>query len=149
MAARCGTFFVDFYCTCFSMGDLGVQVFVRSSVHSSSVRPSVNIYPWCLVSATPLTVCTDQFETLHVFSSRYEDVHYFLLEGVGAGAPSTSPKFNLYFLSGLLSYCYVCWVLSDIVGEDGTGCFGFVDLHLRKHAYSNILKISPPKTESF
>ena len=40
-----------FFRTCFSMGDLGVQV----SVHPS-VCPSVNIYHWCLVSATPLTV---------------------------------------------------------------------------------------------
>ena len=52
-----------FCCTCFSMGDLGVQVSVRLFVHLSvrpsvrlSVRPSVNIYHGCLVSATPLTV---------------------------------------------------------------------------------------------
>ena len=103
-------------------GDLDVQV----SIHLS-VRPSVNIYTGCLVSATPLTVlyqsfwnfacvffmvwgcacgldiivrlffvifhpqcidsgyllwaqllrqfCTDHFETLHMFSSWYEDVH--------------------------------------------------------------------------
>ena len=39
------------YCrTCFSMGDLGVQVSVRLSVF-------VNIYPGCLVSATPLIQC--------------------------------------------------------------------------------------------
>ena len=50
--------------TCFSMGDLGVQVSIRLSI-----RPSVNIYPGYLVSATPL------FETLQVFSSLYEDVH--------------------------------------------------------------------------
>ena len=51
--------FVTFCRTCFSMGDLGVQVSVRPFVHPSvrpSVRPSVNIYPGCLVSATPLTV---------------------------------------------------------------------------------------------
>ena len=42
--------------TCFSMGDLGVQVSV-----CSSVRPSVNIYPACLVSATPLTVLYRSF----------------------------------------------------------------------------------------
>ena len=50
--------------TCFSMGDLGVQVSVRSSVRlfvRPSVRPSVNIYPWCLVSATPLTVLYRSF----------------------------------------------------------------------------------------
>ena len=44
------------YCrTCFSIGDLGVQVSVHLFVRPS-VRPSVNIYHWCLVSATPLTV---------------------------------------------------------------------------------------------
>ena len=60
------------------MGDLGVQVsvhlFVRLSVRPS-VRPSVNIYHGCLVSATPLTVFTDLFETLQMFSSWCEDVH--------------------------------------------------------------------------
>ena len=45
-----------FFRTCFSMGDL-------------------DVYPGCLVSATPRTVFTDVFETLHVFSSWYEDVH--------------------------------------------------------------------------
>ena len=40
-----------FCCTCFSMGNLGVQVSVRPSV-----RPSINIYPGCPVSASPLTV---------------------------------------------------------------------------------------------
>ena len=39
--------------TCFSMGDLGVQVLF--------VRPSVNIYHGCLVSATPLTVLYRSF----------------------------------------------------------------------------------------
>ena len=36
-----------------------------------SVRLSVNIYPGCLMSATPLTVLypSNPFETLHVFSS--------------------------------------------------------------------------------
>ena len=44
-----------FHCrTCFSMGDLGVQVSVRLFVRLS-VCPSVNIYHGCLVSATPLT----------------------------------------------------------------------------------------------
>ena len=52
-----GWFWSDPFCrTCFSMGDLGVQVSVRSSV-----RPSVNIYPGCLVSATPLTVLYRSF----------------------------------------------------------------------------------------
>ena len=46
--------------TCFSMGDLGVQVSVRASIRPS-VRPSVNIYPGCLVSATPLTVLYRSF----------------------------------------------------------------------------------------
>ena len=41
-----------YFCrTCFSMGNLGVQVSVHWSFCSS-----VNIYPGCLVSATPLTV---------------------------------------------------------------------------------------------
>ena len=51
-------------CTCFSMGDLGVQVSVRLSVCLSVcpfVRPSVNIYPGCLVSPTPLTVLYQSF----------------------------------------------------------------------------------------
>ena len=64
--------------TCFSMDDLGVQVsvclFVRPSV-CLSVRPSVNIYQGCLVSTTPLTVFTDLFETLQIFSSWCVDVH--------------------------------------------------------------------------
>ena len=46
--------------TCFSMGNLGVQVSVRSFV-SPSVRFSVNIYPGCLMSATPLTVLYGSF----------------------------------------------------------------------------------------
>ena len=37
--------------TCFSLGDLGVQVSVSPSVH-----PSINIYHRCLVNAAPLTV---------------------------------------------------------------------------------------------
>ena len=48
-----------FCCTYISMGDLGVQVSVRLSIRSSvcsAICPSVNIYPGCLVSATPLTV---------------------------------------------------------------------------------------------
>ena len=44
-----------FCCTCFSMGDLGVQVSIRLFVRPS-VCPSINIYHGCLVSATPLTV---------------------------------------------------------------------------------------------
>ena len=61
-----------FYCrTCFSSGDLGVQVSVSSSVRSS-IRQHL---PGCLVSATPLTVLYRSVETLHVFSSWYEDVH--------------------------------------------------------------------------
>ena len=46
-------------CTCFSMGDLSVQVSIRFFVHPS-VCPSVNIYPGCLVSAT-LTVLYQSF----------------------------------------------------------------------------------------
>ena len=45
--------------TCFSMGDLGMQVSIRLFVRPSvlpSVHPSINIYHGCLVSATPLTV---------------------------------------------------------------------------------------------
>ena len=42
--------------TCFSMGDLGVQVSIRLFV-----RPSVNIYPGCLVSATPFTALYQSF----------------------------------------------------------------------------------------
>ena len=38
------------------MGDLGVQISV-----CLSIRPSVNIYPGCLVSATPLTVLYQSF----------------------------------------------------------------------------------------
>ena len=45
------------YCrTCFSIGDLGVQVSVRPSICLS-----VNIYPGCLVSATPPTVLYRSF----------------------------------------------------------------------------------------
>ena len=54
-----GLFFITFCRTCFSMGNLGVQISVRLSVRPSvimSVCPSVNIYHGCLVSATPLTV---------------------------------------------------------------------------------------------
>ena len=50
--------------TCFSMGELSVQVSVRSSVRSSvrpSIHPSVNIYPGCFVSATLLTVLYRSF----------------------------------------------------------------------------------------
>ena len=58
---------------CFSMGDLGVQVSVRSSarplVHPSTFTLGV------LWAQLLLQFCTDLFETLHVFSSWYEDVH--------------------------------------------------------------------------
>ena len=47
--------------TCFSMGDLGVQVSVRLFV-----RPSVNIYHGCLVSATPLSFCRTCFSIADV-----------------------------------------------------------------------------------
>ena len=49
-------FFIVATILAFSMGDLGVQVSVRLSV-----RPSVKIYPGCLVSATPLTVLYRSF----------------------------------------------------------------------------------------
>ena len=39
--------------TCFSMGDLGVQVFVHLSIRQH--------LPWCVVSATPLTVLYRSF----------------------------------------------------------------------------------------
>ena len=46
------------------MGDLGMQVSIRSFVHLS-----VNIYHGHLVSETPLTVFfTNLFETLQMFS---------------------------------------------------------------------------------
>ena len=52
---------IGLFCrTCFSMGNLGVQVSIRPSVHPF-VPLSVNIYPWCLVSATPLTVLCQSF----------------------------------------------------------------------------------------
>ena len=47
---------------------------LRRASFRPSVRPSVNIYPGCLVSSTPLTVCNNHFEALHVFLW-YEDVH--------------------------------------------------------------------------
>ena len=52
------------------MGDLGVQI---------SVRPSVNRYTVCLVSAAPVTVLYRSFLTLQVFSSYYEDVHVIII----------------------------------------------------------------------
>ena len=55
--------------TCFSMGDLGVQVSIRSSFHPSIFTLGV------LWAQLVLQFCTDLFETLHVFSSWYEDVH--------------------------------------------------------------------------
>ena len=63
--------------TCFSMGDLGVQVSVRLSVCSSvrsSVRPSTFTLG-VLWAQILLQFCTNLFETLQVFSSWYEDVH--------------------------------------------------------------------------
>ena len=63
-----------YFCrTCFSMGDLGVQVSVRSSFRPF-VRPSTFTLG-VLWAQLLLQFCTDRFETLHVFSSWYEDVH--------------------------------------------------------------------------
>ena len=61
-----------FYRTCFSMGDLGVQVsvrpFVRPFVFPSTFTLGV------LGAQLLLQFCTDHFETLHMFSSWNEDV---------------------------------------------------------------------------
>ena len=57
----------------FSMGDWGVQVSVRSSVRSF-VFPSTFTLG-VLWAQLLLQFCTDHFETLHVFSTWYEDVH--------------------------------------------------------------------------
>ena len=54
---------LPFCCICFSMGDLGMQISIHLSVRFS-VRPSINIYPGCLVSATPLTVLYQSFWNL-------------------------------------------------------------------------------------
>ena len=65
--------------TCFSMGDLGVQISVRLSVRSS-VRPFVRPSTFTLGvlwAQFLLQFCTDHLETLQVFSSWYEDVHVF------------------------------------------------------------------------
>ena len=67
--------------TCFSMGDLGMQVSVRSFV-----RPFIRLFVRQFDHPSTFTLvvlwvqlllqfCTDFFETLHVFSSWYEDVH--------------------------------------------------------------------------
>ena len=45
---------------------------IRRASSRPSVRLSINIYPGCQLL---LQFCIDHFETLHVFSSWYEDVH--------------------------------------------------------------------------
>ena len=58
----------------YKQGDLGVQV----SVVRSSVRPFVHPSTFTLGvlwAQLLLQFYTDSFETLHVFSSWYEDVH--------------------------------------------------------------------------
>ena len=62
-----------FCSTCFSMGDLGVQVSVRSSVRPS-VHPSTFTLGVLWVELL-LQFCTNLLETLEVFSSWYEDVY--------------------------------------------------------------------------
>ena len=68
-----------FFCrTCFSMGDLGVQVSVHSSVRLSIFIMFVfqsTLTLGVLRAQLLLQFCTDYFETLHAFSSWYEDVH--------------------------------------------------------------------------
>ena len=65
--------FVTFRRTCFSMGDLGLQVSVRLFVRLS-IRPSTFTLG-VLWAQLLLQFCTSHFETLEVFSSWYEDVH--------------------------------------------------------------------------
>ena len=62
-----------FCCTCFSMGDLGVQVSVRLFIHPS-VRPST-FTMGVLWAQLLLQFFTDLFETLQMLSSWCEDVH--------------------------------------------------------------------------
>ena len=45
----------------------------------------------------------------------------------------------------LLQFFYVCYQLLQICRL----CFDIVSFSLRKHAFSNILKILPPKNENF
>ena len=69
-----GVAWVDCFCrTCFSMGDLGMQVSVRLSIRLS-VRPSTFTLG-VLWAQLLLQFCTNLFETWEVFSSCYEDVH--------------------------------------------------------------------------
>ena len=60
---------VVFCHTYFSMGELGMQVSVRPFVHPSTFILGV------LWAQPLLQFCTHLFETLHVFSSWYRDVH--------------------------------------------------------------------------
>ena len=64
-----------FCCICFSVGNLGVHVSIRLSVHSS-VRQHL---PWdglgVLWAHLLSQFCTDLFETLQGFSSWFGDVH--------------------------------------------------------------------------
>ena len=75
-----------------------MQVSVRSSVRPC-IRPSVNISLGCLVSATLLTVLYHQFETLHVFSLWYEDVHVVWIYVL--------PLFSHYELSHFSPFIYI------------------------------------------
>ena len=60
----------NFCRTCFNIGDLGMQVSVRSFI-----RPSSTFTLGVLWAQLILQFCIDLFDNLHVFSSWYGDVH--------------------------------------------------------------------------
>ena len=67
-----------YFChTCFSMGDLSVQVSVFCTSVHLSVHPFIHLSTFILVfwAQHLLQFYADRFETLHAFSSWYEDVH--------------------------------------------------------------------------
>ena len=68
-AAYSSLYFFIFCRTCFSMGDLGVQVSVRLFIRPSTFTMGV------LWAQLPLHFFTDLFETLQMFSIWCEDVH--------------------------------------------------------------------------
>ena len=82
------------------MGDLGMQVSVRLSF-----RPSVNIYPGCLVSAVPLTVLYRPFNLFWNFACVF-----FMVWGCACGLDIIVRLFFVTFSTSWMTSMYRQWV---------------------------------------
>ena len=94
-----------YFChTCFSMGDLSVQVSVFCSSVHLSVHPFIDLSTFILVfwAQHLLQFYTDHFETLHAFSSWYEDVH---VVSILIFHPQYIDSVSLLWAQHLLQFC--------------------------------------------